>query len=365
MARIPSFSEAVSKSLQQETNLGDLGALLVVLLATARKRFIFVTTFLVLGGILGWLGTFVLPPVEQKAVYMIATDEEGSSPAWESLLAQFGLDVGGGNPAGVFQGESLVALFQTRTMVERALLQKVLLHGDSVLLATEVFKRTKHSKKPEFAQVVFAYPREKQDVLADSALYLTYKYVLKKMLSVVKPEKKQTFIHVSCTDVDPAVATAMSTSMISTVTGFYVETLTQKARTNLDILRNQADSVQRTLNRNLSITAELGDENINPWRQSARTGQNRAVIDLQISMAVFGELNKNLQLAEIGLRKQTPLIQIIESPTYPLEKVGLSRLKVIALGLLLGLIAAFYFIYKQLRNQVAEKEADLVVTPNH
>lgn len=351
MSRTPSFSDAVGKTLHQDASLGDLGQLLVLLLAAARKRLLLVISLMLIGGIFGWLATFVLPPVKQKAAYMIAADEEGASPGWESLLAQFGLDVGGSNPAGVFQGESLVALFQTRSMIEGALLNKVPLKGDSVILAEAVFKETKHSRKPEFKDVKFATDREQQDDLADSALYLAYKYVQKSMLSVAKPEKKQTFIHVSCVHTDKELAMAMSSSMITTVTTFYIESLTKKARKNLDVLRNQADSVQMSLNENLAITAELGDENVNPWRQTARTGQNRAVIDLQISMAVFGELTKNLQLAEIGLRKQTPLIQIIESPVYPLEKVGIPAWQIIALGILLGLAVAFYWLYLRLRRE--------------
>jgi len=351
MSRIPNFSDAVGKSLHQDASLGELGQILLLLLAAARKKMGLVLVFLLLGGVLGWLATFLLPPVQQKAAFMIAADEEGSSPGWESLLSQFGLDVGGSNPAGVFQGESLVALFQTRSMIEGALLNKVKLHGDSVILAEALFNYTKHSKKTIFDTLKFAEARELQNDLADSALYLTYKYVKSKILNVAKPEKKQTFIHVSCVHSDPELAMAMSGEMIETVTGFYVSSLTAKARKNLDVLRNQADSVQRSLNKNLAITATLGDENVNPWRQTARTDQNRAVIDLQISMAVFGELTKNLQLAEIGLRKQTPLIQIIESPVYPLEKVGIPRWQVIALGLLLGLSAAFYLLYLQLRRQ--------------
>lgn len=351
MSQVPSFPDALNKTLHKDVSLGELSQLLLLLLAAARKRMGLVALMLLFGALLGWIATFMLPPVQQRAAYMIAADEEGSSPGWESLLSQFGLDVGGSNPAGVFQGESLVALFQTRSMIEGALLKRGMMDGDSVLLVEALFKSTKHSKKEIFKDVKFAESRALQDDLADSALYLTYKYVKSKVLEVAKPEKKQTFIHVSCTHTNRELAMAFSGSMIETVTGFYIESLTAKARKNLNVLRNQADSVQQSLNKNLAITAALGDENINPWRQTARTSQNRAVIDLQISMAVFGELTKNLQLAEIGLRKQTPLIQIIESPVYPLEKVGFPAWQVIAVGLLVGLAAAFYLLYLQLRKQ--------------
>ena len=59
----------------------------------------------------------------------------------------------------------------------------------------------------------------------------------------------------------------------------------------------------------------------------------------------LGELIKNLKLAEIGLRKQTPLIQIIERPHYPLEHVGLRWWQYVLGGLGLGLALAFYLVY--------------------
>ena len=56
-----------------------------------------------------------------NAEYIIAAEQEKSS-GWENLLAQFGMEVGGTNPGGVFVGESLVRLFTVRSSVEKALL---------------------------------------------------------------------------------------------------------------------------------------------------------------------------------------------------------------------------------------------------
>lgn len=353
MSQTPSVGKALKNSLNEESSLEELISIASLIALEAKRRFLFVTICFLAGGLLAWVLSFFAPPIKQKAEYIIAAEEE-SSPAWESLLAQFGLDVGGSNPSGVYVGESLVRLFKTRTMIERGLLQPFSPGKDTLTLADMLFKDTKHASKPEFAHVNFKFDRAHQSELTDSALYLTYKYVESKILDVTKPDKKQGFIHVVCVHVDRRLAVRLSEVMINTVTDFYIESLTKKARKNLDVLRTEADSVQRELNTNLRLTATLGDLNVNPLRQVVRTEQNRAMIDLQISMAVFGELVKNLQLAEIGLRKQTPLITIIESPVYPLEKVGLSRLKIIAVGLLLGLAVAVFVLYRSIRSREAQ-----------
>ncbi len=47
---------------------------------------------------------------KDKRATFIAAEQEGSA-GWDGLLAQFGLDIGGSNPGGIFEGESLVSLF--------------------------------------------------------------------------------------------------------------------------------------------------------------------------------------------------------------------------------------------------------------
>jgi hypothetical protein len=80
------------------------------------------------------------------------------------------------------------------------------------------------------------------------------------------------------------------------------------------------------------------DLNVNPLKQSLRVNQNRKMIDLQVSVALYGEIVKNLKLAEISLRKQTPLIQVIDSPIMPLDESGYEWWEWTVLGLLMGFI---------------------------
>jgi hypothetical protein len=47
---------------------------------------------------------------------------------------------------------------------------------------------------------------------------------------------------------------------------------------------------------------------------------------------------KNLKLAELALKKQTPLIEIVDVPHFPLKKMGWSLWMYIAAGALGGLV---------------------------
>ncbi len=340
------MSDKNKYSLQSDASLGSIVQGLENAFKLAKQNWRLLVIYPVILALLGLLAGWFLNDNVKKAEFIIAAEEEGPS-GMENLLAQFGLDVGGSNPGGVFEGESLVKLFQIRSLVERSLLTEFNHKGKKQLLAEAIYASMDESKNVKFKDVKFHLDRSGTNAITDSALYLMYKYVKKDMLSVSRPDKKQSFVTVSCVHSDPEIAIAPSANIIETVTNYYVETLTKKARHNLNVLKLEADSIQQTLNKNLYINAANTDLNLNPLMQSARVGQNRSLIELQISISLYGEVIKNLKLAEIGLRKQTPLIQIIESPHYPLETVGMNVFDYVFGGLGLGFIIAFYLIYKR------------------
>lgn len=337
-------------TVHSEFSLGSIVELIQYLVVVIKKHWRLLVGLPIALALLGLCAGWVLGKDLKKAEFIIAAEEEGPS-GMENLLAQFGLDVGGSNPGGVFEGESLVKLFYVRSLVERSLLSEFSHQGKKRLLAEAIYPAIPDFKSADFKGVRFHANRQKNNAITDSALYIMYKYVTKEMLTVNRPDKKQSFVTVGCLHADPEIAVATSESIIKTVTDYYIETLTKKARHNLNVLKLEADSIQRALNRNLQVNAANTDLNLNPLMQSARVNQNRSLIDLQISISLYGEVVKNLKLAEIGLLKQTPLIQIIESPHYPLETVGMNLWEYLAGGLLLGLLLSVYLIYKKENEQ--------------
>jgi hypothetical protein len=338
--------------LQQEASIGTIWQFLLYVLQLISKHIRTILLFAVLGGLLGLVIGLVKPP-KRSAEVILAAEEESAS-GFEGLMAQFGLDMGGMNPGGIFQGESLVKVFLTRNMIERTLLSKVAVAGDSVVLANYLFPHTKPGKKRVFKTVRFSADRSEHDALADSALYLLHKFVRSEMLSVTKPDKRQGIIHVKTVHRNPHLALLISENLVEQVSEYYIESLTKKARSNLAVLQSEADSVQRLLNSNLAESAVESDLNINPIKQTMRVGQNRKLIDLQVSVALYGEVVKNLKLAEIQLRKQTPLIQIIDRPQQPLDVVGFLWWEWLMYGSLGGALGGLLLAYRKAGVQQEE-----------
>lgn len=298
--------------------------------------------FILIGVLLGFGGGAIwglLHPPKYKAEVMIAVEDDDSS-GWQNLLQQFGIDMGGNNPGGIFKGESLVQLFKTRGQIERTLLREVeIIEGEKPeVLANAVFRNSKLSKKSVFEGITFTSDRSQFTPLQDSLLMLLHEEVRDEMLQVVKPENKLSIILLSITGRDKNLARALAVTAVNNTAEFYVETLSKKARLNLEVLRREADSVNSVLNGNLGSSAYYSDININPGRASLGVSQNRSLIDLQVSVALYGEIIKNLKLAEIGLRKETPLIQLVDMPSFPLPQVGFRWWEFAMGGLALSLV---------------------------
>ena len=182
-----------------------------------------------------------LRPSKYQAELMLAV-EEGESSGWQNLLAQFGLDVGGLNPGGIFEGESLVKLFKTRYMVERTLLEPMVVQGDSVLMVNYLYPYTKWGKRGQHTEMKWTADRPNFTPLQDSLLLEVAQYVTKEVLDVYKPDKKLSLVYVNTIHENKYFAQAFTEAIVANTTSFFLESITAKARVNLEVLQNQRDS---------------------------------------------------------------------------------------------------------------------------
>ena len=78
-------------------------------------------------------------------------------------------------------------------------------------------------------------------------------------------------------------------------------------------------------------------------------------IDVQANTAILTELVKQTELAKVSLRKETPLIQVIDSPILPLKKDKIGIMLGVILGSLIALFLSLLFIvFKNIFKQILE-----------
>ena len=136
---------------------------------------------------------------------------------------------------------------------------------------------------------------------------------------------------------------------------YYVEIKSKKSKMNVDILQHQVDSIRAELNSAITGVAAASDNvfNLNSAMNVKRTPSARRQVDVQANTAILTQLLGNLELAKVTLRKETPLIQIIDRPIFPLEKEKVGKLKSLVLvGFLAGFLTVLYLVFTALYKKM-------------
>ena len=161
----------------------------------------------------------------------------------------------------------------------------------------------------------------------------------KKVLNIVQKDKKVSITSIEVVSENENFSKVFCENLIKEISDFYIETKSKKARINTEILQKQADSIRAELNGAIVSVASANDNvyNLNPAFNVKRTPVTRKQVDVQANTAILTQLIAQLELSKVTLRKETPLIQVIDRPIFPLEKEKTDKLKFILLGLFSGM----------------------------
>ena len=84
--------------------------------------------------------------------------------------------------------------------------------------------------------------------------------------------------------------------------------------------------------------------NPNPLAKTNLVPYQKALIEVQSNGAIYQQVVTQLELAKVTHRNNTPLIQIIDKPTLPLENSKLKFIESLIYGIFGGfLLAIIYF----------------------
>lgn len=313
---------------------------------------------LLLAGLLG-IGLGALVSIFKKPVFIATTSfvledgDAGGMGQMSGLASLVGVNLGSmGGTSGLFQGDNIMELYRSDRMLDEALLSPF--DEDQLLIDRFIeFEKIdkKWSSKVDIDAMDFSLPRESFTVSQDSVVKEVAKLIRENQLSVAKPDRKLTIIQVSVLSKDEAYAKAFNEHLVENVNEFYLETKTKKTSENLAILQSQADSVRKLLDESIGAFASATDRvpNANPLLSSATIDSRKRQIDVQATGAVYEEVVKNLEIAKVNHRNNSPLIQIIDSPRFPLERSEIRLVKGMVLGcIIVGLLTLFALYFRRL-----------------
>ena len=290
----------------------------------------------VIGGLLGLGYSYTIKTVYTAKLSFVLEEKGGGSGGLSSLAAQFGLG-GGGDGGSLFSGSNMIELLKSRFLIEKTLLSNVIINGKSDLLINRYIHFNKLDKalanKINTASLKFNNSDRTYFTLQqDSVLGMISAGLIASNVTVAQQDKKLSIINISVKSTDEIFAKVFSEKLIETVTDFYIETKTKKTRSNILVLENRADSVQRELNTAMYSRAQFGDQNMGLIRQQAAVPKLKQEMKVQMLGTLYGELVKNLEFAKLTLMREEPLVQIIDQPILPLPKARLGKLKAMVVG---------------------------------
>lgn len=326
-------------------------------------KWLTILLFGLLGGAIGLIYAFLDKPVFTANTSFVLEEDKGGGGGLASLsgLASIaGVNIDGGGS--IFQGDNILELYKSRTMIEKALLSEVNIDGKKQLLIDRYIQfnklREKWSKKAELKDITFA--KGNFNRLQDSILGIIVKDINKNYLNAGKPDKKMSIIKVSVKAEDEIFAKIFNDEIVKNVNEFYKQTKTKKSLENVSIIEEKRDSVRRVMSGAIYSAAEVSDAtpNLNPTRQVQRLApMQNAQFSAETNKAILSQLITNLEMAKITLRKETPLIQIIDEPIYPLEKEKFGKAKGLVIGgLLFGFLIVSFLTLKLIVIKILSSE---------
>ena len=248
----------------------------------------------------------------------------------------------------LFQIDNIQELYRSSSMLKETLLTRSLFGNKNELLINRFGQEEKINKKWNNLGIDFSNESllKSKSRLHDSVLFEAVKIIKEKYLIVEKPSRKTTILEIGFDHKDELFAKSFNENLVYIVNNFYFKTKTRKTGENLKILQRQADSIKKVLDKSILILAEKDQSipNPNPLTKVSLVPYQKALVDVQANGAIYQEIVTQLELAKVTHRNKTPLIQIIDKPTLPLENSKLKFFECLFYGLFGGLlIAIFYF----------------------
>ncbi|MCW2262015.1 MULTISPECIES: lipopolysaccharide biosynthesis protein [Sphingobacterium] len=311
------------------------------------KWYFFLIAILCGGGIGYYYAKSQKTTYTASTTFVLESGDGANSGAGQmaGLAALAGVSLG--NTGGdIFQGDNLFELYKSRKMIEAALLLPSV--NDSSLLILDRYLNMTNARKrwKENNPVLLEIDFKKTIPIAlvrtrDSIIQRAVQDINKENLIVGKLDKKSALFKVDVTSTDEVFSKEFNEALVAEVNDFYVKTKTKKSLDNIAILQHKTDSVRAVMNGNISASAGAIDAtpNLNPTRQAQRlVPTQRSQFSAETNKVILSQLMQNLEMSKMALMKESPLIQKVDEPVFPLKMDRSS-------AILTSVICAFVFAF--------------------
>ncbi len=304
--------------------------------------------------------------------------EEGSSKSGglSGIASQFGIDIGslmGGGGASLFSGDNIFEIMKSRKIITKVLLSKDE-NGQSLADLYIHFKKVKLSKNFKFQDSV-NFSKNPIDsnfkIYQDSILNIIYKNLIQNNINIEKLNKKSSIITVSVFSPNEKFSKLFIERLVKETSDLYIEIKVGNLSKSINKIQKKADSLenilqnisqkssklvlptqQKLFNENTALT--LSKENFFSEFTYKNTVPSEYVTrNRTVAFTLYGEVIKNLETLKISLVNQTPIIQVLDLPQFPLNNQKIRLYLILLFGLIVGIfisLGVILFMYTANKN---------------
>ena len=329
---------------------------------------------------LGLLYGKLQPSTYKATSTFIVEDKSGKGGGGLSGLAsQFGIDVGGltGGGAGLFDGDNILEIIKSRSIIEKVLLTKMeepsSLKGQTIAdyyiqinnLAPAFESKNITTKSLNFASLTDG---AKHTIEQDSILYILYSRI-NKNLNVEKKSKKSTIITLEVVSGDQVFSKTFAEQLLKQTSDLYIDIKTGNLSRSIDKIQQKTDSLLNIIN-NISnktsklivpVMEDLVNENAamkfqkenyrNKFTYNNTTPIEQTTRERTVAYTMYAEMAKNLETLKLSLINQTPVIQVLDTPKYPMFDQRTPARYFLLIGFAVGIVLSFFYaLYKYTSN---------------
>ncbi len=326
--------------------LGDVIESIKRFFSYLRSQFKLIALFAVIGLVLPLIYRALQKPVYAASTTFILEEKSANGGGLAGLASQVGLDLGSlGSGSSLFTGDNILDIIKSRVIIEKVLMTPI--SGNSGKTLADLYLEFSGLGERLPAPVSFAIPAASvvapaHTVYQDSVLYVMYEQIAKKNVSVDRLNKKGSIFKIVTVSQNQVFSKNFAERLLKETTTYYVNVKTSTAAANVKRLQARGDSLLRVLNAKSYNAASFQILDPNVAFKSMSVPAEVSSRDKSIVFSIYAEVTKNLEMSRIALVSQTPVIQLLDVPKFPLMDDRKSYVFLGFAGLLAGLLVGFF-----------------------
>lgn len=315
-----------------------------------KQKFFLIFAFILLFSIAGYFYHLYKQDTYIGTISFFVEDETESInlSSISSMANQFGFDLGGGSSS-YFSQQNVIELLKSRKIIESTLSQKSIIFKKNDKLLHHYISI--NGIIEDSASIDF------NESFLDSITNIIYEEIVTEKLNIISQNDDAGILNLNYTSLNSQFAKIFSEGLIKQMSDMYSEYRTEKTRYSLKNLQSRSDSVFSELKRSERNLAKARDRNIRVVTSSGRLDEIKYMREVQVLNTIYLELVKNLEIVKMTLLEKTPIIQVVDTPTLPLESEKKPAIFWVFIFSFLGFfITSFVIILRKLVMDVLQQE---------